>query len=97
MYNVIQLKTGKMHRSTVLIFFILLFFISDISSSDQEDMGTYTNMGLRILKRGGTQFERIMKTKGEEEEWRNMKRNIHKTKENDNEIDMIPVMWILKL
>ena len=84
-----------MLRSTVLMLFISLLFITDTSSSDEEDMGPYTNMGLRILKRGGTQLERIMKR--EEDEWRNMKRNIHRTRENDDKIDMIPFMWILKM
>ena len=97
MTNVIHLKAVNMLRSTVLMLFISLLFITDTSSSDEEDTGPYTNMGLRILKRGGPQLERIMKTKGEEDEWRNMKRNIYRTRENDDKIDMIPFRWILKL
>ena len=95
MNNVIHWKAVNMLRSTVLMLFISLLFISDVASSDEEDMGPYTNMGLRILKRGGTQLERIMKTKIEEDEWRNMKRL--GTRENDDKIDMIPFMRILKM
>ena len=94
---VTYLKTVDMFRSTCLMSLLLLLFIDNTSSSDQEEMGTNTNMGLRILKRGDTQFERIMKRKGEAGEWQNMKRNIDSPKENEDTDGMLPFLLIFKV
>ena len=76
---------------------LLLLFIANTTSYDQEEMGTNTNMGLRILKKGGTQLERIMKAKGQAEEWQNMKRNTYSTMENEDREDMMDFLLIFKV
>ena len=76
---------------------LLLLFIASTTSYDQEEMGTNTNMGLRILKKGGTQLERIMKTRGQAEEWQNMKRNTYSTMENEDREDMMDFLLIFKV
>ena len=86
-----------MLRSTSLMSLLLLLFIASTTSYDQEEMGTNTNMGLRILKKGGTQLERIMKAKGQAEEWQNMKRNTYSTMENEDRKDMMDFLLIFKV
>ena len=61
-----------MLRTTLLAPLILLLLMV-VAPSTEENVGT--NMGLRILKRGGTQLERIMKTRSGGRVWRDMKRN----------------------
>ena len=62
-----------MLRTTIFLMFPLLMLLVVKASQEEETVGN--NMGLRILKRKGTQLDRITKAGDGWRLWRDMKRN----------------------